>query len=122
VIIKSSFRRKFLRTGKTRKHLVTIMPFHMGPQIVQRGERLAAMLKTTDKVLGHIVRALVALQLVAGDKSPGAARIVADEGLLVEVLHDVEAQLVALAVGFAASADRAAPILLPALHRYLAET
>jgi hypothetical protein len=91
VIFKSSFSRKFLRAGKTRKHLIPIVTLHMSAQVVERGELLAALLKTADKILGQIVRALVPLQLVAGDKFPAAAWIVAVEGLLVKVLHDVEA-------------------------------
>ena len=77
------------------------MVLDVGLQVVQRGEPLAALLKTAGEVLAVAagVAASVSLQLVAGEEAPAAPGEVAGEGLLVVVLEDVEAELGAFDVG-----------------------
>ena len=121
MVVQTSLSRKFLGAGLTREHLIPIVAHHVGPQVVERGELPTTLLKTAGEVFTGVVRPFVPLQLVAGHKAPAAARIVALEGLLVKVLHDVQPQLVALAEGLAAAAHRTAPVPLAALHRNRAE-
>ncbi len=95
----------------------------VGLQVVQRGEPLPALLHAADELLGGGgVSAAVSGQLVRRHKLPAAVRIVAGMELLVVMLHDVEPEFVAFAVGLAAALLRAAPVLLAALQTDLPDT
>ncbi len=89
----------------------------VGLQVVQRGEPLPALLHAADELLGSGgVPAAVSSQLMRRHKLPAAVRIVAGMEFLVVMLHDMEPEFVAFAVGLATALLRAAPVLLASLQ------